>query len=86
MFFRFPRDARWNAERSAVEFSVGVASMKAWCGFLGACSQMLLREAPRLNDASKPTIYTEPGLNSSPSGRLGLQAVDRRWQCRDHRT
>ena len=24
MFFRFPPDARWNAERSAVEFGVGL--------------------------------------------------------------
>ena len=25
MFFRFPPDARWNPERSAVEFSIGVS-------------------------------------------------------------
>ena len=24
MFFRFPEDARWNAERDAVEFGVGI--------------------------------------------------------------
>lgn len=24
MFFRFPEDARWNAEREAVEFGVGI--------------------------------------------------------------
>jgi hypothetical protein len=28
MFVRFPPDARWNPERSVVEFGIGVASMK----------------------------------------------------------
>jgi hypothetical protein len=28
MFVRFPTDARWNPERSVIEFGIGVASMK----------------------------------------------------------
>ena len=27
MFFRFPPDARWNPERSAVEFGIGVGEL-----------------------------------------------------------
>jgi len=38
MFFRFPPDARWNPERSAVEFGIGMGEYRAWCAFPGACS------------------------------------------------
>ena len=32
MFFTFPEDARWNAERQVVEFGVRSANIKAWSG------------------------------------------------------
>jgi hypothetical protein len=39
MFFTFPENARWNAERQAVEFGVErSASTTAWSGSRGACS------------------------------------------------
>jgi hypothetical protein len=46
MFFRFPPDARWNSERSVVEFGIGVGEYEGLvrvsrCGF-----QILLPEAP----------------------------------------
>jgi hypothetical protein len=37
MFFTFPDDARWNAERQAVEFGVEMASTTAGSGCRGAC-------------------------------------------------
>jgi hypothetical protein len=37
MFFTFPEDARWNAERQAVEFGVVIGEYEAWSGSRGAC-------------------------------------------------
>src|SRR6516225_6602407 len=48
----------------------GWATMKAWCGYPGACSKSCFRRPPRLNDASKPIIFIGPGSNSSPRGRF----------------
>jgi hypothetical protein len=46
IFFTFPEDARWNAERQAVEFGSRSASTKVWSGCRGACSKRLLPERP----------------------------------------
>jgi hypothetical protein len=74
MFFRFPPDARWNPERLVVEFGIGVGEYEGVVRVSRRVFQILLPEAPTLNAASKPTIYTEPGLNSSPSGRFGASS------------
>jgi hypothetical protein len=46
MFFRFPPDARWNRERSAVEFSVGVGDYEGVVRVARRVFQTLLPEAP----------------------------------------
>ena len=35
MFFTFPEDASWNAERHAVEFGVEIGEYVVWCGSRG---------------------------------------------------
>jgi hypothetical protein len=65
MFFRFPPDARWNPERSLVEFSVGVGEYEGVVRISRRVFQILLSDA-----ASKRTIFTGPGSKSSPSGRF----------------
>ena len=46
MFFRFPPDARWNSERSVVEFGIGVGEYEGVVGVSRRVFQILLPEAP----------------------------------------
>ena len=46
MFFRFPPDARWNPERSVVEFGIGVGKYDGVVRVSRRVFQILLPEAP----------------------------------------
>jgi hypothetical protein len=46
MFFRFPPDARWNAERTVVEFGIGVGEYEGVVRVSRRVFQILLPEAP----------------------------------------
>jgi Protein of unknown function (DUF1488) len=46
MFFRFPPDARWNPERSVVEFGIGVGEYEGVVRVSRRVFQVLLPEAP----------------------------------------
>ena len=46
MFFRFPPDARWNPERSTVEFGIGVGEYEGVVRVSRRVFQILLPEAP----------------------------------------
>jgi hypothetical protein len=46
MFFRFPPDARWNTERSAVEFSIGVGEYEGTVCVPRRVFQRMLGVAP----------------------------------------
>ena len=61
MFFRFPPDARWNPDRNAVEFGIGVGEYAGTVRVSRRVFQTLLPEAPRLNAALKPTIFIGRG-------------------------
>jgi hypothetical protein len=66
MFFRFPPDARWNPDRITVEFGIGVGEYEGVVrAFPGASSKSCYWKPSRLNAASKPTIFTGRGSNSS---------------------
>jgi hypothetical protein len=71
MFFTFPEDARWNAERQAVEFGVEIGEYPVSSGCLGEYSNGYCRRPPPLSAASKPTISNRPGSRPSPSGSCG---------------
>jgi uncharacterized protein DUF1488 len=47
MFFRFPPDARWNADHSAVEFSIGVGEYEGVVRVRRRVFQALLDQAPK---------------------------------------
>ena len=70
MFFRFPPDGRWNPDRSAVEFGVAVGEYEGVVRVPRRVFQILLPRNPRLNAASKPTIFIAPGSNSSRSANF----------------
>jgi Protein of unknown function (DUF1488) len=46
MFFRFPPDARWNPERSVVEFGIGVGEYEGVVRVSRRLFQILLPDAP----------------------------------------
>jgi hypothetical protein len=46
MFFRFPPDARWNSDRNAVEFGIGVGEYEGVVCVSRRVFQILLPEAP----------------------------------------
>ncbi|HEU0216577.1 MAG TPA: DUF1488 family protein [Stellaceae bacterium] len=46
MFFRFPPDARWSAERAAVEFGIGIGEYEGVVRIPRRVFQMLLDQAP----------------------------------------
>ena len=47
MFFRFPPDARWNPDRSAVEFGIGVGEYEGVVRVGRRVFQTLLATNPR---------------------------------------
>ena len=46
MFFGFPPDARWNSDRNAVEFGIGVGEYEGTVRVSRRVFQILLPEAP----------------------------------------
>jgi hypothetical protein len=46
MFFRFPPDARWNPQRSVVEFGIGIGEYEGVARVSRRVFQILLSEAP----------------------------------------
>ena len=46
MFFRFPPDARWNPDRNAVEFGIGVGEYEGVVRVSRRVFQILLPQAP----------------------------------------
>jgi hypothetical protein len=61
--FPFSPDARWNPERSVVEFGIGIGEYEGVVRVSRRVFQILLPEALHPNGASKPTIYTGLGSN-----------------------
>src|SRR4051812_47240282 len=78
MFFRFPPDSRWNAERSAVEFGIGAGEYEGVVRIPKRVFQRLLDQSRCRNGASKHTIA--PDSARTRRGAEGPSpAVDR--QC-----
>ena len=67
MFFTFPEDARWNAERQAVEFGVGIGEYEGVVRLPRRLFQRLLPQSQPPSVASKPTTSNARTLNGSPS-------------------
>ena len=61
MFFSFPEDARWNPERQAIEFGVGVGEYEGVVRIPAKSSGVLLTVRLRQNAVWKRTISTALG-------------------------
>jgi hypothetical protein len=68
MFFAFPEDARWNAERQAVEFGVEIGEYHGVVRVPRRVFQRLLPERPTPSSALRRTTSSEPGSRASPRG------------------
>ena len=68
MLFTFPEDARWNAERQAVEFGVEIGEYRGVVRLSRRVFQRLVPERPTPTAASRRTTFSEPGSRASPSG------------------
>ena len=54
VFFRFPPDARWNPDRNAVEFGIGVGDYEGVVRVSRRVFQILLPQAPTPERCLKP--------------------------------
>ena len=61
MFFTFPENANWNADRQAVEFGIEIGNTWAPSGSAGACFSIYSRIAQRPSGAWRVTIFIAPG-------------------------
>ena len=68
MFFTFPEDARWNAERQAAEFGVEIGEYSGIVRVPRRVFQRLLPERRTPSAASRRTISNGPGSRASLSG------------------
>ena len=71
MFSTFPEDARWNAERQAVELWVEISEYHGVVRVLSACFNGHCRSGPLPSGASRLTTSSGPGSRASPSGSCG---------------
>jgi hypothetical protein len=76
MFFTFPEDARWNAERQAFEFGVEIGQYRGVVTVPRLCSSAYSRSGPPPRSASRPTTASGPGSRVSPSGRSPCQLTE----------
>ena len=67
MFFTFPEDARWNAERQVVEFGVEIGEYQGVVRIPRRVFQRLLPEGRPQSDASKHITYSGHASSGSPS-------------------
>ena len=84
MFFTFPEDARWNAERRAVEFGVEIGEYSGvvrvpWSGF-----QHLLPAPPPLRMRRSLLPLADP-VREHCRAETAPATVDRGRECRDQR-
>jgi hypothetical protein len=68
MFFTFPEDTRWNAERQAVEFGVVIGQYEGVVRVPRRVFQACCRSDPPQSAASRLSSFSESGSRASPSG------------------
>jgi hypothetical protein len=84
MFFTFPEDARWNAERQAVEFGVEIREYRGVIRVPRRVFRRLLPQRPTPERCSRPTTSSGPGSRARRA-KAASAPVDRGWECRDRR-
>ena len=85
MFFTFPEDAHWNAERQAVEFGVEIGEYRGVVRVLRRVFQRLLPERPYSPAMRRGALSSADPVREHCRAEDPAVAVDRGWECRDQR-
>jgi hypothetical protein len=86
MFFRFPPDARWNPERSVVEFGIGIGEYEGVVRVSRRVFQSLLSEAPTPDRCLEAYYSHRTRLELIAERKVRRRQLTRRRECRDHRS
>ena len=73
MFFTFPEDARWNAERQAVEFGVEIGEYSGVVPAPGRCSTGSCWAGRRPCGVSRPTYLPRTRFEGTAARKLRLR-------------
>ena len=82
MFFTFPENAHWNAERRPWSSGSRSGSTAAWSASPDARFSACYRSDPPASDASRRTTSSAPS-SRAPSGNYAGRHGDRGWERRD---
>jgi hypothetical protein len=82
MLFTFPEDARWSADRQAVEFGIELGEYRGVVRVPRRVFQRILSERPTLRRGLLPP--TDP-VRKHRRAEGASSPADRRWECRARR-
>jgi hypothetical protein len=85
MFFTFPEDARWNADRQAVEFGVEIGEYRGVVRVPRRVFQRLLPERPTPERCIETYFLQRTRFETIAERKLRRRAVDRGRERRDQR-
>ena len=85
MFFTFPEDARWNADRQAVEFGVEIGEYRGVVRVPRRVFQRLLPERPTPERCIETYFLQRTRFETIDERKLRRRAVDRGRERRDQR-
>jgi hypothetical protein len=85
MFFSFPSDARWNPERDAVEFTVGVGEYRGIVHIRRHVFRRFLDGAVTLERCIETHHLQRTRLELVVETQTAPAAAQRGWQCEGHR-
>jgi hypothetical protein len=85
MFFSFPPDARWNPERSAVEFSIGVGEYDGTVSVYRRVFPIPARRKPHAATLHRSLSFTPDPARTHRRAKGSSPAIDGRRQRRDQR-
>ena len=86
MFFRFPPDARWNPERSLVEFGIGVGEYEGVVRISRRVFQILVPETLTPERCLEGYYIHRPRFELIAERKVRRRQLNRRWERRDHRS
>src|SRR6201993_2671992 len=84
MFFTFPEDARWNADRQAVEFGVEIGEYHGVERIPRRVFQRLLPDTPYPRALRRSVPLAANTLRESRRAKDAAASVDRGRERRDH--
>jgi hypothetical protein len=83
MFFTFPEDAHWNAERRAVEFGVEIGKYRGVVRVPRRVFQRLLADSPTPRAVRRSLLPTANSVRARSRAEAPAAAVDRGRRCRN---